>query len=244
MSAMRTSSGKVIVVVGASGGLGRAISAELRSRGATVLGAGRSGPDIVLDLRDSHAGDALVRGALGMQGRLDGVIIAAGIVAFGDLASTDDVVIEELFLTNALGPLWMARRVLPSLAEHQGYLAMITGVVAEQSLPGLVPYCASKAALSHLTAVLATELVGSGVTTFAIAPMAATEMLHELVVSARMPAPLRAVFAGIEQGAPERILADSLGLFRTVLSGTLDEHSGAHLDIRLPLDQQLEAQPA
>ncbi len=170
MSAMRTSSGKVIVVVGASGGLGRAISAELRSRGATVLGAGRTGPDIVLDLRDSHAGDALVRGALGMQGRLDGVIIAAGIVAFGDLASTDDVVIEELFLTNALGPLWMARRVLPSLAEHQGYLAVITGVVAEQSLPGLVPYCASKAALSHALPGLRREARRAGVQVIDLRP--------------------------------------------------------------------------
>ena len=61
-----------MVVVGASGGLGAPIVDELRARGAIVLGAGRSGPDIAVDLRDSRAGEALVRGALGMQGRLDG----------------------------------------------------------------------------------------------------------------------------------------------------------------------------
>ncbi len=139
----------VVVVVGATGGLGAAIADELRARRAIVLGAGRHGPDIVADVRDSRAGDAIVRGALGMQGRLDGVVNAAGIVAFGDLASTDPGVIEELFLTNALGPLWLARAVLPALAESSGFFATISGVVAEESLANLVPYCASKAAISH-----------------------------------------------------------------------------------------------
>jgi cyclic-di-GMP-binding biofilm dispersal mediator protein len=146
---VRELNGVVVVVVGATGGLGSALTAELRTRGAVVLGAGRHGPDIVADLRDSHAGDAIVRGALGTQGRLDGVINAAGIVAFGDLVGTDPAVIEELFLTNALGPLWLARSVLPTLAESKGFFATISGVVAEQSLANLVPYCASKSAISH-----------------------------------------------------------------------------------------------
>jgi hypothetical protein len=59
--------------VGASGGLGSAIADELTDRGAVVIGAGRSGPDLHLDIRDSHAGDAVVRVALGTHGRLDGV---------------------------------------------------------------------------------------------------------------------------------------------------------------------------
>ncbi len=137
------------MVVGARGGLGAPISAELRRRGAVVLGAGRSGPEIVCDLRDADAGDALVRGALGMQGRLDGVVNAAGIVAFGDVVDTDPVVIEELFLTNALGPLWLARSVLPTLSQSKGFFVNISGVVAEQSFPHMVAYCASKAAASH-----------------------------------------------------------------------------------------------
>jgi C4-dicarboxylate transporter DctM subunit len=46
-------------------------------------------------------------------------------------------VVEELFLTNSLGPLWLARAVLPVLAERKGFFATITGVVAEQSLARL-----------------------------------------------------------------------------------------------------------
>lgn len=153
----------MVAVVGATGGLGREIVTDLRSRGATVIGAGRSGPDVVVDIRDPDAGDAIVRAATAAYGRLDGVVDAAGIVAFGELATTDPVVIEELFLVNALGPMWLAQRVLPALAESSGFFAAITGVVAEQSFPGMVGYAASKAALSHALAGLRREARRAGV---------------------------------------------------------------------------------
>jgi cyclic-di-GMP-binding biofilm dispersal mediator protein len=160
---MRELGGAVVAVVGATGGLGREIVTDLRSRGATVIGAGRSGPDVVVDIRDPDAGDAIVRAATAAYGRLDGVVDAAGIVAFGELATTDPVVIEELFLVNALGPMWLAQRVLPALAESSGFFAAITGVVAEQSFPGMVGYAASKAALSHALAGLRREARRTGV---------------------------------------------------------------------------------
>jgi short-subunit dehydrogenase len=160
---VRELGGSVVVVVGATGALGSLIATEFRDRGAVVLGAGRHGPDVVCDLRDVDAGHAVVRGALGTQGRLDGVVNAAGIVAFGDLVGTDPVVVEELFLVNALGPLWLAQAVLPTLAERRGFFANISGVVAEQSLANMVPYCASKAAVSHAMPGLRREARRSGV---------------------------------------------------------------------------------
>jgi cyclic-di-GMP-binding biofilm dispersal mediator protein len=141
--------GTIVAVVGATGGLGREIVAALNARGATVVRAGRSGAiDVVVDLRDSTAGDALVEYCLSTHGRLDGVIGAAGIVAFGDLVDTDDVVIEELFLTNALGPMWLAKRVAPALTDSQGFFVNISGVVAESPMPGMAAYSASKAAVA------------------------------------------------------------------------------------------------
>ncbi len=167
---VRSLEGAVVVVVGASGGMGTAIAAELRTRGAVVLGAGRSGPDIVLDIRDSRAGDALVRGALGLQGRLDGVVVAAGVVAFGQLSDTDEVTIEELFLTNAVGPMWLIRSVLPTLAASRGFLAALTGVVAELPVAKMVPYSASKAALSHALAGVRREVRRDGVAVIDVRP--------------------------------------------------------------------------
>lgn len=137
----------VVAVVGATGGLGGAVVEVLAGRGARVVRAGRSGAvDVEVDVRDNTAGDVLVDHCISLHGRLDGVIVAAGIVAFGDLVDTDDVVMEELFLTNALGPMWLAKRVQPSLRDTQGFFVNISGVVAESPMPGMAAYSASKAA--------------------------------------------------------------------------------------------------
>jgi len=164
---------RVIAVIGASGGLGAPISRLLLQRGAHVVAAARDQPrldaaglgcpTVSLDLRDARAGDALLSVVLDRFGRLDGVINAAGLVAFGALADTDDVVIEELFLTNAMGPLWLLRRCLPHLVASQGFFANISAVVAEQPLPGMVVYSATKAALTAADGALARELRRSGV---------------------------------------------------------------------------------
>lgn len=144
--ATRDLNGAVVAVVGATGGLGGAVVDELRRRGATVVRAGRSGDvDVRVDLRDSAAGDALAAHCAGVHGRLDGVVVAAGIVAFGNLVDTDDVVIEELFLTNALGPMWLAKRVVPALQETRGFFLNVSGVVADTPMPGMAAYSASKA---------------------------------------------------------------------------------------------------
>ncbi len=149
--------GAVVAVVGSTGGLGRAIAERLTATGAVVVGASRTVDEhagVRLDVRDAAAGDHLVAVARERHGRLDGVVVASGAVAFGVLADTDDVVAEELMLVNALGPLWLARRSLPSLAEHGGFFAAISGVVAETPQAGMAAYSMSKAALSAgLTAI-------------------------------------------------------------------------------------------
>lgn len=153
----------VVGVVG-TGGLGRALAESLTARGATVIVAGRSGAvDVRIDLTDAAAGATLVRQALARHGRLDGVVIAAGVVAFGELEATDDAVIEELLLTNALGPLWLARHVLPTLRQSRGFLVNLSGVVAATPLPGLAAYSASKAAAAAGFQALARELRRAGV---------------------------------------------------------------------------------
>jgi len=159
----RTLHGKVVADDG-TGGLGRALAESLEQRGSTVIVAGRSGTvDVTIDLSDADAGAALVDHALTHHGRLDGVVIAAGVVAFGDLESTDDTVIEELLLTNALGPLWLARRVLPALRESRGFLANLSGVVAATPLPGMAAYSASKASVAAGFQALGRELRRAGV---------------------------------------------------------------------------------
>lgn len=113
---------------------------------------------VAVDLRDPRAGDALVGAALERHGRIDGLVNAAGVVAFGSLVDTDDAVIEELFLTNVIGPLWLLRRVAPHLAATGGFVVNLSAVVAEQPMAGMAAYSASKAALSAADAALFREL--------------------------------------------------------------------------------------
>ena len=172
--AERVLDGASIVVVGASGGLGRHIAKQLAESGARLTLAARDrgaleslGLDAALvsaDLRDAAAGRAIVDTAVEANGRLDGLVNAAGIVAFGSLADTDDAVIEELFLTNVLGPLWLIRAALPALTQSRGFIANISAVVAEQPLAGMVAYAASKAALTAADRALTRELRTAGIT--------------------------------------------------------------------------------
>jgi cyclic-di-GMP-binding biofilm dispersal mediator protein len=101
--------------------------------------------------------------ALDAHGRIDGVVNAAGVVAFGDLVDTDPVVLEELFLVNTLGALWLAQAAIPSLRATRGFLLHVSAVVAEHPLPGLVGYSASKAALTGADQALRRELRRHGV---------------------------------------------------------------------------------
>lgn len=169
----RSFEGASIAVVGASGGLGRHIAEQLAECGARLTLVARDrgaleslGIDATVlsaDLRDAGAGRAIVDAALAANGRLDGLVNAAGVVAFGPLADTDDAVIEELFLTNVLGPLWLIRAALPALTESRGFIANISAVVAEQPVAGMASYAASKAALTAADRALARELRAAGV---------------------------------------------------------------------------------
>ncbi|MGL4744134.1 MAG: SDR family NAD(P)-dependent oxidoreductase [Dermatophilaceae bacterium] len=173
---------KVIAVVGASGVLGGCIARGAADRGAHLVLVGRDdrrladagvaddAPRVVGDLADSSLGDRVLAAAQDRYGRLDGLVNAAGVVAFGSLADTDDAVVEELFLTNVVGPLFLVRRILPALADSRGFLAQISAVVAERPMAGMVAYSASKAALTAASAALAAELRRSRVDVFDIRP--------------------------------------------------------------------------
>lgn len=170
----RSLDGASVVVVGASGGLGRHIARQLADCGALLTLAARDrtaleslgfdAPVVAADIRDAEAGTAIVDAAISARGRIDGVVNAAGVVAFGSLADTGDDVIEDLFLTNVLGPLWLMRAAIPALTESRGFIANISAVVAEQPLPGMAAYAASKAALTAADRALTRELRAAGIT--------------------------------------------------------------------------------
>lgn len=155
-----------VLVVGASGVLGGAIADRLHAAGASLVVAGRDPQRLgavaerveavsalELDLVDVEACAAVVHRAASDLGGLTGIVVASGVAAFGPAREEEDVVVEELFAVNTLGPIALVRASLEHLGEG-GAIAVISAVLADVPTAGMASYSASKAATSaYLTAL-------------------------------------------------------------------------------------------
>jgi short-subunit dehydrogenase len=165
--------GRSILVAGASGGLGSAISRLLAAEGAllTLVARDRArldalGLDAVAvssDLRKPTSAGQVVGRAVLAHGGLDGVVVASGVVAFGSALDTPDEVLVDVFTANTLAPIRLLRAAADHLtasaaAGNDPFFAAISAVVAEQPTVGMAGYSASKAALSAYDAAAAREL--------------------------------------------------------------------------------------
>lgn len=158
-------SGRSVIVAGASGGLGAPIASLLVAAGAIVTPVSRRHGH---DLRKAGVAARVVEETLERVGAVDGVVFAAGVVAFGPVADTPDEVLIDLFTTNTLAPIRLLRAALPALrqsasAGREPFVVNISAVVAEQPLPGMAAYSASKASLTAYDAAAARELRREGV---------------------------------------------------------------------------------
>jgi cyclic-di-GMP-binding biofilm dispersal mediator protein len=155
-----------VLLAGATGGIGRAIGAELVHRGARLTLVSRRaerldaldlpGPRIAMDLCVPDRCADAVAAAVQHQGRLDVVINAVGVVAFGSVDELSIDAMEDLFLTNTFVPIMLAKASLP-LLQPGGAIVNISGVIAETNLPGMAAYGASKAAVRSFDVALARE---------------------------------------------------------------------------------------
>lgn len=161
-----------VLVAGATGGLGSRIAARLAERGDRLTLVGRDadrlaalpfdGHRVALDLRAPEACAEAIGAAVEHGGALDVVVNAVGVVAFGPVDDLSVDVMEELFLTNTFVPIMLAGAALPHLGRG-GVIVNISGVIAEQNLPGMAAYGASKAAVRSFDEALAREARRRGV---------------------------------------------------------------------------------
>ena len=115
--------GTTALVAGGTGGLGREIVAELSRRGSRVITAARTGTasdtHILADLRSADDAGRVVEETILRTGRLDIVVNAVGVVAFGDAVSTSVDAVEELFLTNTFVPIMIAQESMTKLSPGE-----------------------------------------------------------------------------------------------------------------------------
>ena len=167
--------GRVVLVTGASGGIGAATCAALTRRGAVVVAAGRdetalaavaAASTVVADAADPAAAPALVATAVDRHGRLDAVVANAGIGWAGEFAGMDPARITELVDVNLRAPMLLARAALPVL-RRPGALVLLTSIAGLVGVPGETVYSVTKAGLETFATLLREELDGITVSTVA-----------------------------------------------------------------------------
>lgn len=147
----RELSGKKILIVGATGVLGSELAAQLSRAGALVSAIVRDASALDSTTTSQHAiaditDSAALTAAIAKLAPFDGIINAAGVVAFGPIAELDDVTLNKLFAINTIAPIVMLREASRH-TNADGFFANITAVVAQQPMAGMAAYSASKAGI-------------------------------------------------------------------------------------------------
>lgn len=183
-------SGKVVLVTGGTRGLGRAMAEGLARGGAQVVVTGRKTPSAEAAAAEiavatgartlgvgCHMGDwaqidQLVDRVVGDFGRIDVLVNNAGInPAFAPVTEVTSEFFDKLYAVNVKGPMRLAGRVAPVMAETGGgSVVNIVTVGAYEGGPGVGIYTSAKAALLNLTRVMAMEWADRNIRVNAIAP--------------------------------------------------------------------------
>jgi NAD(P)-dependent dehydrogenase (short-subunit alcohol dehydrogenase family) len=181
--------GRRVVVTGAGGGLGRAISEAVAREGAAVAMVGRTrepleeaaresrayGVEVLVapaDVSDPAAVEATLADASDRLGGLDGLVTAAAIdCAWAPTGEMDLAEWDRTVAVNLSGAFYCCRFALPSLASaERSAIVNITSVAATRAWPEDVAYNASKAGVEMLTKTIAVEYAAQGVRANCLAP--------------------------------------------------------------------------
>src|SRR5258708_25991306 len=171
--------GKVAVVTGASGGIGRAIAEELGRKGAKVVGTATSAegaatvPGIgkVLNVRDTAQTDAFIDEVQKQVGDIAILVNNAGITRDNLALRMKDADWDEVMETNLRAVFRLSRAVMRGMMKARwGRIINITSVVGASGNPGQANYAAAKAGVVGMTRSLARELGSRNITVNCVAP--------------------------------------------------------------------------
>jgi NAD(P)-dependent dehydrogenase (short-subunit alcohol dehydrogenase family) len=172
--------GKVIVVTGASGALGKVVAASALAQGARVAGVDHAASQLAatpsrielggVDLTDAAQASKAIDAAAAHFGKLDALINIAGGFAFETVAEGDPKTWQRMYALNVHTALNASRSAIPHLvASGSGRIVNVGAMGALQAGSGMGAYAASKAGVHRLTEALAAEWKGQ-ITVNAVLP--------------------------------------------------------------------------
>lgn len=188
---MRDFQGKVVLVTGASRGIGAAIAREFAARGATVAvnylrrheaaqavvqqcrACGGDAVALAADVMLPAQADALVKRTIDEFGRLDVLVNNAGtteVIPHGELEAAAPDIWRRIFDVNVIGTWQLTVAAVPHLrASGRGQVVNVSSLAGTRPVGSSIPYACSKAAVSHMTRLLANTL-GPDIRVNAVAP--------------------------------------------------------------------------
>ena len=173
---------KIVIVTGASSGVGEAAARAFARKGATVVLAARSaqtirklakeldGLAVPTDVSRLEDLEALVAKTVAAYGRIDVVVNNAAANARGTLDDLDPARIAEVIDTNLKAPILLTRLALPELRKTRGVVVNVASIAGHVPLPHESPYCASKWGLRGFTFALRQEMRDTGVSLCVVSP--------------------------------------------------------------------------
>jgi len=191
--------GSLVLITGASTGIGAAAAREFVRAGSRVIGVARAleklealsrelgGPEqfvpLAADVTDPASMDAMVAEVLGRIGVPDVVVANAGVGLDALFVETTDELMQRVLDVNLLGLLRTVRPFLPRMIERgSGRVLFISSVVGKRGIPHYSAYAASKWALHGMADALHCELRGTGVSLGVVCPTSTTSEFHERIL--------------------------------------------------------------
>jgi len=186
---------RVVLVTGATSGIGRATARALGAEGARVVAAGRRRDRLAAvvedvtraggeclevsgDVRDEAACAGWVARAIERFGRLDGLVNAAGVIGNGGIAQTEAGEWDRVMDSNLRSVYLMTRAAAAELGRGKGAVVNLSSVASTRPYSGLLAYCVSKAGVDMLTRCAALDLAPQGVRVNAVNPGVVVTELH------------------------------------------------------------------
>ena len=186
---------KVALITGASSGIGRAAAFKFASERARVALVARSSDKlaeiaeaieadggevkaIAADVTKEAEVERVVRETVEAFGGIDVLVNAAGIIATGTIETTRLEDWDYMMNVNVRAPFYLIQCAMPYLIERQGNVVNVSSVTGIRAFPGILSYCASKAAVDQLTHCVALEVASKGVRVNAVNPGVVVTRLH------------------------------------------------------------------
>jgi NAD(P)-dependent dehydrogenase (short-subunit alcohol dehydrogenase family) len=185
---------RVLLVTGATSGIGKATALRFAEAGANVVAVGRD-TDALAQLQQT-LGDAqcltiaadaslepeidrVVTETLKKFGGIDVLVNAAGHISSGTIENTTLSAWDAMMGINLRAPFLLMQRAAASLSERRGSVVNVSSVTGLRAFPGVLAYCVSKAGLDQLTRCAALELAPKGVRVNAVNPGVVVTEIHK-----------------------------------------------------------------